>query len=77
MRGVLKTRMVSDCSCAECVLFMYALAKLQKVTASSCISVCPVGKTRPSLGEFSLNLVWEYFSKISREKSSLSKIRQE
>ena len=39
----------------------------QRLLASSCLSVCPSGTTRLQQEEFSLNLIFEYFSKICRE----------
>jgi hypothetical protein len=62
-------------------LYLGAFAKLRKVAISFFMSVrpsiCPHGTTRVSLDGFSWNLIFEYFSKICREKSSFSKIGQE
>ena len=44
---------------------------------SVCLSVYPHGKTRLSLDGFSLNLIFEYFSKICEKNSSFIKIWQE
>jgi hypothetical protein len=48
--------------------FLGASANLRKVTISFVIlSVCPLGTTRPPLAGFSLNLIFEYCSKICQE----------
>jgi hypothetical protein len=46
----------------------------KRLLASSCLSVCPHRTTRLSLNGFSWNLIFEYFSKISRENSSFIKV---
>ena len=70
------------------LLILDAIAKLRKATVSFvmavCLSVClsacpsvrPHGTTRPPLDGFSLNLIFEYSSKICRENSSYIKILQ-
>jgi len=63
--------------------FLDAFAKLRKATISFVIpvgpSICPHGTNRLSLDGFSLNLVFECFSKKKncQENSSLVKIGQE
>ena len=61
--------------------FLYAFTKLRKATISFVMSVRssvrPHGTTRLPLDEFSWNLIFECFSKICRENSSLIKIWQE
>jgi hypothetical protein len=50
-----------------------AFAKFRKATMSTVISIClsvRPHRTRLQLDGFSLNLVFEYFSKICREKNS-------
>jgi hypothetical protein len=63
------------------VYFLNALAKLRKETISFvtpvCLSVRPHGTTRLPPYKYSWNLVFECFSKICRDSSSLFKIRQE
>jgi hypothetical protein len=54
-----------------------ALAKLWIKTNSFAPSVCPHGTTRLPLDGFSWNLIFEYFSKIFQEKSSLINIELE
>ena len=45
--------------------------------SSPCLAICPHGTTQLPLGEFSWNLIFEYFfSKICREDSNLIKIWQ-
>jgi hypothetical protein len=41
-------------------------------TAASCLSVCPHGTTRLPLDEFSWNFIFEHFSKIFRQNSSVT-----
>ena len=53
--------------------FLCAFEKFRKATASCDMSVRPRGKTRLPLDGFSLNFVFEYFSKISWENSSFLK----
>ena len=50
---------------------------LRHVCPSICQSVRPHGTTRLPLDRFSLNLIFEYFSKICREDRSFIKIWQE
>jgi hypothetical protein len=61
---------------AICVLSLLqdAFAKWRKVTAHVVGSVRPRETTRLPLDRFSLNLIFEYFSKICRPNSSLNKI---
>jgi len=48
------------------IIFRRVLQNCEKrLLASSCLYVRPRGKTRLSLAEFSWNLIFEYFSKIS------------
>ena len=62
--------------CGQKVEFLGALAKLRKATVSFvnvCLSVYrpsfrPHGATRYPLDGFSLNLMFEYFSKVCRKK---------
>ena len=63
--------------------FLGAFAKLRKATSISFVmpaylsirpSVHPRGRNRLSLVGFSRNLIFEYFSKICRENSSLVNI---
>jgi hypothetical protein len=60
------------------VAFLGAFPKLQKATISSVMSVRPparpYGRTRLPLDGFSLNLIYEDFSKIRRETSGFIKI---
>jgi len=63
--------------------FLGAFEKLRKITisfvmsvhSSACLSVCPSflphGTTRLPMEGFELNLIFEYFSKISRENPIL------
>jgi len=56
--------------------------KLRKATISFVTSKCPPArrphaKTRLPLNGFSLNLIFDYFSKICRENSSFVKILEE
>ena len=48
--------------------FSGAFAQFPKATVSFIVSVCssfrPRGMTRLAMGEFSLNFIFEYFSKI-------------
>jgi hypothetical protein len=58
--------------------FVTVFAKLGiPLLASLCLSVCPRGTTRLPLGRFSWNLIFEYFSKICRENSSIIRNGQE
>jgi len=58
------------------VLFLGAFAKLREAPISF-MSVRPHGTTRLPLDGFSLNLVFQDFSKICGENSSYSNIVQE
>jgi len=49
----------------------------KRILASSCLYVCPHGKTPLLLNGFSWNLIFEDFSKICREISSIIKTGQE
>ena len=49
----------------------------KRLLVSSCMSVSPRETTQLPLYRFSWNLLFEYFSKICREKSSLIKIWQQ
>ena len=51
--------------------------KIAKATLSFVTSVILHGTTSLLLDGFSLNLIFEYFSKLCREKSSFVKIRGE
>jgi len=58
--------------------FLGAFAKLRKATISFVMTVRPHRTTRlPLDGSLLLNLIFEYFSKIFRENSSLIKLGQE
>ena len=58
--------------------FLCLFAKLQKgaISLSCCLSVCLHGTTRLPLDRFWWNLMFELFSKICRENSSLIKIQE-
>ena len=85
-RGVLQQTLPSDIYRqllgAEATL-LRSFAKLPKaiinLVVSVCLSVClplfvrPHGTTRLPLGGYSRNLIFDYFSKIYRKKSSLIK----
>ena len=63
----------------EGVVFLGSFAKLRKLLASSCLSVClsiRMGTTRPLLDGFSSNLIFEYFffENLSKYISSFIKI---
>ena len=65
---------VRRCQCG----FLGAFAKCERrLLASSCLSVFPRETTRFPLDGFSLNVIFEYFSKICPEKSIFIKIWQE
>ena len=49
----------------------------KRMLASSCLSVRPYGTTRLPLDGFSGNFIFEDFSKICTENSSIVKIGQE
>jgi len=57
------------------------LEKLQKVTISYglsvCPSICPHGMSWLSPDQFSRNLTFAYFSKVYQENSSFIKVGQE
>jgi hypothetical protein len=54
--------------CGQNVEFLGALAKLQKATFSSVVSVCrPRGTTRLQLEVFSWNMIWFFFENLSRK----------
>jgi hypothetical protein len=57
--------------------FLGTFAKLQKVTISFVMSVCPHVTARLPLDRFSWNFIFENFSKNCQKKSSFIKIRQE
>ena len=60
--------------------FLGAFAKYAKTDywlRHVCSSVCPHGTTRLPLDGFSLNLIFEYFSKMCQEISSIIAIEQE
>jgi hypothetical protein len=59
------------------ITFLGAFAKLRRATISFVMSVRPHGTTRLPLDGVSWNLIFEYFSKICRDKSILVKIWQE
>jgi len=52
------------CTHNASVLFLGAFTKLQNATISFITSVCPQGTTQLPLDVFSLNLIFQYFSKI-------------
>ena len=67
-----------ECSCGKreylkrrVLSILRAFAKLQKLTISFVMSVrpsvCPHGTTRLSLDGFSWNVIFQYFSKLSRK----------
>jgi hypothetical protein len=56
---------------------MFEGAKLQKATVSVVMFACLYETMRHPLDGFSWNYVFEHFSKIRRESSSLIKIGQE
>jgi hypothetical protein len=66
-------------STKNCLSLLGAFVKSRKATVSFvvsfCPSVCPHGTTRLTLDRFWWNFVFECFSKICRENSSLVKIR--
>ena len=49
----------------------------KRLLISRCLSFCPRAASRLSLGGFSWNLIFEHFSKFSRENSCCIRIRQE
>jgi hypothetical protein len=62
----------------KCVPFLGVFSELWKATinflVSVCLSVRPHGKARFTLDGFSWDLIFEYFSKICREKLTFVKI---
>jgi len=57
--------------------FIGAFAGFGKSDFSFVTSVCPHGMAQLRLHGFSLNFIYEYFSKISRENSSFMELWQE
>ena len=73
---ILDTKRV--CSCTKyCFLYIIKLVRNISKRDYYVLHICPHGTTRFPLDGFSCNLIFENFSKICLENSSVIKIRQE